>query len=140
MVIDEADRVKMASLEYLRDRDHRGRFGLILVGTPGIEKHLARYPQFYSRVGYVHQFRPLSTEEVYFILEHQWGQHGIKLQRNDFTDTEAIATIIRITGGTFRLIHSLCTQIGRTLRVNDVHLVTKEVVEAAREQLAIGQM
>jgi len=105
---------------------------------PGIEKRLSRYPQLYSRVGFVHQFRPLSTEEVRFILEQKWDQLGVKLQPDDFTHAEAIATVIRITGGNFRLIHRLCTQIERLLQVNDLHLITKEVVEAAREQLVIG--
>jgi DNA transposition AAA+ family ATPase len=140
IIVDEADRLKMAGLEHMRDRYDREQFGLIFIGMPGIEKRLARYPQLYSRVGFVHQFRPLSKEEVQFLLENKWGQLGIKLHPDDFTDVEAIATVLRITGGNFRLLHRLCTQIERILRINDLHLVTKEVVEAAREQLVIGQM
>lgn len=64
----------------------------------------------------------------------------MRLQPNDFSDMEAVATVIRITGGNFRLIHRLCTQIERILQINDMRMVTKEVVEAAREQLVIGQV
>lgn len=140
ILVDEADRIKMTALEHMRDRYDREHFGLVLIGMPGIEKRLSRYPQLYSRVGFVHQFRPLSKEEVHFILENKWDQLGIKLQPHDFTDTEAMATVLRITGGNFRLLHRLCTQIERILQINGQHLVTKEVVEAAREQLVIGQM
>ncbi len=140
IMIDEADRLKMVGLEHLRDIYDREEFGLVLIGMPGIEKRLARYAQLYSRVGFVHQFHSLSTEEVRFILEHKWQQIGVRLQPDDFSDMEAVATVIRITGGNFRLIHRLCTQIERILQINEMRMVTKEVVEAAREQLVIGHI
>ena len=51
---------------------------------------------------------------------------------------EVIASLIRMTGGNFRLLARLLTQIERVLRVNDLHLVSNAVVEAARESLVIG--
>jgi hypothetical protein len=43
-----------------------------------------------------------------------------------------------MTGGAFRLLARLLTQIERVLDVNDLHLVTNAVVEAARDSLVIG--
>ena len=48
--------------------------------------------------------------------------------------------MIRITGGSFWLLQRLFTQIERTLEINQVQTMTTEVVEAAREQLAIGPL
>lgn len=137
IMVDEADRLKMAALEQLRDLYDRGNFGLILIGMPGLEKRLARYPQLYSRVGFVHPFPVLSEEEMRWLLEQHWNDLGMTIRAEDFTDQEAINTVIHITAGNFRLLQRLLMQIERILVANQMHIVTKEVVETARESLVI---
>ena len=108
----------MAGLEQLRDLYDRGNFGLILMGQPGLEKSLARYPQLYSRVGFAHQFHVLTEEETRWLLEQRWSHLGMHIRVDDFTDQEALAAIVRITGGNFRIIHRLLMQIERILEIN----------------------
>ena len=69
LMIDEADRLKEVALEQVRSIFDRGQIGLVLIGMPGIEKRLARYPQFYSRIGFVHEFRTLAAAEIRHLLE-----------------------------------------------------------------------
>lgn len=138
IIVDEADRLKTASLEQMRDLYDRHPIGLVFIGMPGIEKRLARYPQLYSRVGFVHHFKTLSSEEVRFILDRKWQKLNRHLNLEDFTDAEAVGAIIRVTGGNFRLLQRLLTQIERIMEINELSTVTKEVVEAARELLIIG--
>jgi len=140
IIVDEADRSKQAGFEQFRDIHDRWGVGLIFIGMRGIEKQLSRYPQLYSRIGFVHEFRPLSQEEIQFILKYKWEELGTSLDPSDFTDTEAVASIIRIIAGNFRLIHRLCLQISRLMEINEMTIITKELVETARKSLVIGIM
>jgi DNA transposition AAA+ family ATPase len=80
----------------------------------------------------------LASVETRQLLERRWAPPGIQLP-NCPLDPETVAAIIRITGGNFRLLDRLLTQIERILEINDLKQVTKTVVEAARESLVIGQ-
>lgn len=71
----------MASLEQIRGIFDEGDIGLVLIGMPGIEKRLARYPQFYSRIGFVHEFRQLGVAEIRRLLAQPWVPSGVKLPR-----------------------------------------------------------
>jgi DNA transposition AAA+ family ATPase len=99
---------------------------------------LSVYPQFYSRVGFAHTYRPLQDEELTFVLTRRWRQLGLNLDDVNFTDAQAIGTIVRITGGNFRLVHRLFVQIERILRIDGLKTITDDVVEAAQSVLVIG--
>jgi hypothetical protein len=138
LIIDESERLPTTAIELIRDIFDRTGVGVILIGMPGLEKRLSRYPQLFSRVGFAHHYRPLQGDELTFVLTRHWRRLGLALDDADFTDTQAIAAIARITGGNFRLLHRLFVQIGRILKINDLSVITEDVVEAARSTLVIG--
>jgi DNA transposition AAA+ family ATPase len=139
IIVDEADRLKLPALEQLRSIFDEEGIALILIGMPGIQKRLSRFPQLYSRVGFVHEFKMLSRDEVIFLLDQYLANRGDTFDPKDFTDSEALSAIIRITQGNFRLVNRLLLQIKRILEINGLTVVSKEVVEAARNNLVIGR-
>jgi len=107
---------------------------------PGLQKRLARYGQLYSRIGFVHQFRPLSGAELQTVIKRQSLQLGLGLELDDLAETNVIHAIIRITGGNFRLVERLFAQIERVTQINDVTTLTADVILAAQESLVIGAL
>jgi DNA transposition AAA+ family ATPase len=137
LIVDETNRLKDVGLEQIRDIADRGEIGLLLLGMPGLDKRLQRVPQLYSRVGFAQKIEPMSQEETRFFLAQRWS-HRVSPHSTDFTDQEAVAAIMRITQGNLRLIDRLMKQVERVLTANQLTVVTKEVVETARQNLIIG--
>ncbi len=138
LIVDEIDRLKLQSLEQLRDIYDQNKIAMIFIGMPGIEKKLSRYPQLYSRIGFAHEFDRLSKDETHHLLAYKWEELGLSIKLEDFSDYEALASIIKITNGNFRLIQRLFSQIERILEINQLTSITTQVVEAARDSLVIG--
>jgi DNA transposition AAA+ family ATPase len=138
IIIDEAERLTTSALEHRRDLFERTPLGWMRMGMPGIETRLARSPQLYSRVGFAPHYRPRQDDELTFVLTRQWRQLGLSLDSTAFTDTQAMAAISRITRGNFRLLHRVFVQMERILRLNALHVITEDVVAAARSTLVIG--
>jgi len=104
---------------------------------PAIERRLARYPQLYSRVGFVHRYQPLSRDELTFVLGRRWPALGLD-DPDDYSAVEAVATIERHTHGNFRLVDRLLAQAQRIAEINHHSTITAEVITAACEALIVG--
>jgi DNA transposition AAA+ family ATPase len=138
LIVDEAERLKANALDYLRDLFDKSNSGLILIGMPGVERLLSRYPQFYSRIGFSHRYSSLTDDEIKFVLKDKWKGVEDKIDLEETEAARAFSSIWRLTGGNFRLLHRLLLQIDRVLRINNLNEVTEDVVEAAASALLIG--
>ena len=68
------------------------------------------------------------------MLAQYWDQLG---EAFDPSNTDHAETVKQITGGNFRLIERLMTQIARVMAINQLEAITPDVVHA-RQILVIG--
>lgn len=135
LVVDEANWLKMPDLEQLRSMHDREGFGLVLVGMPGLEKGLARYPRLYSRVGFVHRYAPLGAEETEAVVKEHAGAFGLSLPPEAFANRGGTSALVRESRGNFRLLEKLLQQCERVVRINGLSAADAGVVETARKAL-----
>lgn len=138
VIVDEVDHLKYTSLEQIRTIYDRFGFGMVLIGMPGIERRFSRYPQLYSRVGFLHEFKSLSKDEMTFIIENHLQHLGTKINMDSFSDYETLNTIVRIAKGNLRVLTRLFQQLERLMKINNVTIINADLVNAAREVLVVG--
>ncbi len=76
--------------------------------------------------------------QPHVVLAEYWRQLGMTYDPHRRSDAESLITIVRITGGNFRLVERLMNQVARILTINNLDAITPEAVEAARETLVVG--
>jgi hypothetical protein len=64
---------------------------------------------------------------------------GLDTASDQVIEADVVNAIARVTGGNFRLIQ-LFAQIERVLVINNLHIVTTAVVDAARESLVVSAL
>src|SRR5699024_8104222 len=131
VIVDESERLRPTALELLRDRYDRENLALILIGMPGLEKQFSHYPQFYSRVGFAHQYRPLGKEELLFVLQRHRRALPNTPDPEASTDAPPIAPTARRTRGNSRLRNRLSPQLERSLKINEPGTTPTAFPEAA---------
>ena len=72
------------------------------------------------------------------MLAQYWGQLGLPFDPANSDHAETANAVTQITGGNFRLIERLMTQIARVMSINQLEIITRDVVHAARQILVIG--
>lgn len=134
LIVDEAQRLSFNALEALRDIFDRSHVGLILVGMPGFDRKLNRYPQLHSRVGFLHEFKPLAQQDMKTVIESKWRELALPYTAEDAVS----AAIIRLTNGNLRLVTRIFIEIDRLRRLNRLASISVDVVEVARQGLLLG--
>ncbi len=111
---------------------------MILIGIPGIERRILRYPQLYSRVGVLHEFKTLSRDEITFIIEYHLAQLGTEIKIDNFSDYETLNTIVRISKGNLRVLSRLFQQLECLIKINNITSINTDLANTAKEALVTG--
>jgi len=90
---------------------------------------LPRFPRFYSRIGFDHEFHTLEEKEITELLNQGWVLVGVTLP-SEVLAPDVIASLIRMSGRNFRRRTRLLAQIERILKVNQLDKISKEIVAA----------
>ena len=109
------------------------------MGLHSLEKVISCLPQFRNRVGFRHEFKPLTVADMTVLIESDsFKELRFGLSTKRFESKDTISKLARATSGNMRTLNRLCLQIKRVMRVNSLDMITDDVVETARKALIIG--
>jgi hypothetical protein len=60
------------------------------------------------------------SDDLLPVLANYWHQLGLLLDPGDDNDVETVSAVVRITGGNFRLIERLMTEVDRVMDINQL--------------------
>lgn len=140
LIVDEAQNLPPRSVEELRmlsNFQHKGRplVQIFLLGQEEFRNTLLSegFEQLRQRVIATYHLNPLDGEETRTYIEHRLSCAGYR-GRPDFTDG-AFTAIFHASAGVPRRINNLCDRILLYAFLEDIELISTEVVESVSEEL-----
>ena len=80
---------------------------------------------------FAHHYQPLDPDDIPIVLAQYWHHLGQPFDPDNIEHTKTANSVTPITGGNFRLIERLMTQIARVMAINQLATVTPDVAHAA---------
>jgi DNA transposition AAA+ family ATPase len=124
LVVDEADRIPLRSLEALRGLNEYCELPMILVGENALLGKMSALPRLESRIrNRPIEFRPMSEVDVQMFYYHAVG---LDLAHNH----AAVVRLLRISHGDFRIFVNDAHRLVGIMNSNGLSEITKEVIDA----------
>lgn len=140
LIIDEAQNLSTRLLEEVRlitglETEKEKVLNLILVGQPELKEALDApgMEQLAQRTRFRLHIKPLSEPETMEYIKHRLGVAGRK--GSPLFPASTMPLIYRYTGGTPRLINTLCDTALITAYVDNLKTITPDIIETAIEEL-----
>ena len=140
LVIDEAQKLNLATLETLRillnfETNEYKLLQLILLGQVELYPKIMQMPNFLDRISFKYTLNPLDAQETKELILFRMKQAGYNSTMPLFSD-EAFSEVYSYTRGYPRKITMLCHQVLKELIMQNKPVVDREIVRdvIAKEQ------
>lgn len=143
LIIDEAQKLNMSSLEILRtllnyETNEYKLLQLVIIGQMELLPRLKRIKNFSDRISLKYIFNPLDAHETKNMIEFRLHQAGYNSGKKLFTD-KAIELIYQNTQGYPRKIANLCHIALEELVIREKGIVEDDLIaELVERDLSVG--